>query len=138
MDDLDFDFIDSPEARVMAETEEPQADVCDPQIGYHVVRPGEEDCQCGERKRMNSPQEESSEPKNILGCARCGNEHLVRFKPFRVPMAAGEITFTHWGMCPTTREPILMRFAPDQPHAMLNNIGHVPREEPDGEARTDS
>ena len=100
-------------------------EVCDPEIGYHVVPPGSEECQCGERKRMISPQEESDKPKNILGCARCGSEHLVRFKPFRNPMQIADVELTHWGMCPTTREPLLMRFV------------ETTKEKPDGEARTD-
>jgi hypothetical protein len=90
--------------------EELQPDKCDPPIGYHVVPPDSDECQCGERKRINSPQAEAPAAKNILGCARCGGEHLVRFKPFRNPIELGGATLTHWGLCPTTREPILMRF----------------------------
>lgn len=96
-------------------TEALQQDKCDPTIGYHIVPPDSEECQCGERKRMNSPQPDLPAPSNILGCARCGGEHLVRFKPFRVPMQVGEATLTHWGLCPTTREPILMRFVEAPP-----------------------
>ena len=89
---------------------EEAADKCVPDIGYHVVPPDSNQCQCGERQRMNTPEPESDAPKNILGCARCGGEHLIRFKELRNPMQAGGAVLTHWGMCPTTKEPILMRF----------------------------
>jgi hypothetical protein len=85
-------------------------DKCDPSIGYHVVLPDSDACQCGERKRTNAPPTEEDSLKNILGCARCGGEHLVRFKELRIPITIGDTTLTHWGMCPTTKEPILMRF----------------------------
>ena len=101
-------------------------DKCDPTIGYHVVPPESNECQCGERKRVNVPEPPGNAPKNILGCARCGGEHLVRFKELQNPMQVGEAVLTHWGMCPTTKEPILMRFV------------EVPKEEADGEARQDS
>ena len=37
-------------------------------------------------------------------CVRCGKNHRVHFKPFKKKGA----TFTHWGECPNTNEPILM------------------------------
>lgn len=84
-------------------------EVCDPEVGYHVVPPGSEECQCGERKRMIKPQEEGPAPTDLLGCARCGGEHMVRFKPLRNPIQMGDVVLTHWATCPTTKEPILMR-----------------------------
>jgi len=103
--------------------EEVLPDICDPSIGYHVVLPEANECQCGERKRVIQPQTGPG-PTNILGCARCGGEHLVRFKPLGNPIEIGDAVLTHWGMCPTRYEPILMRFV-------------TTPEESDGEARED-
>lgn len=39
-------------------------------------------------------------------CARCGRNHdRVEFKKFQVPCAS----WTHWGFCPNTGEPILLQ-----------------------------
>lgn len=39
-------------------------------------------------------------------CARCGRNHeRVKFKKFAVP--CGE--WTHWGFCPNTGEPVLLK-----------------------------
>jgi len=40
----------------------------------------------------------------VVGCARCGGAHDLRFSHFS--RAAGE--FTHWSECPLTGEPILL------------------------------
>jgi hypothetical protein len=43
---------------------------------------------------------------NVRGCARCGGDHpKLEFKKFKNPC----IERTHWALCPTTGEPILMR-----------------------------
>ena len=55
---------------------------------------------------------------DIKACARCGNEHeQMVFKEIVRPIelqARGDGTFvlviTHWATCPTTAEPVLMRF----------------------------
>jgi len=48
----------------------------------------------------------------VRNCARCGLFHTnVLFKSFgRKP---GK--YTHFGICPTTQEPILMTYTPDKP-----------------------
>jgi len=42
----------------------------------------------------------------VRSCARCGLDHTVEFQKFRVAPDTGH---THWGTCPTTNEPILLR-----------------------------
>lgn len=46
----------------------------------------------------------------VSNCARCGGEHVISFIPFNNPcyIKGEEIVFTHWGICPTNFEPILM------------------------------
>ncbi len=46
----------------------------------------------------------------VANCARCGAEHHVGFTEFRRPMVYGDNTqWTHWGICPNTNEPIMLR-----------------------------
>lgn len=44
------------------------------------------------------------------GCARCGaDEHRqISFRPFTNPVEMNDGEFTHWAICPVTREPILL------------------------------
>jgi hypothetical protein len=48
----------------------------------------------------------------IKNCARCGGDHVnMLFKSFgRKPDR-----YSHFGICPTTQEPILMISTPDKP-----------------------
>jgi hypothetical protein len=96
----------------------PSPETCDPANGLHVT-PGDADhCQCGERPRRVWGSEEApavplSPPpeNNIVGCARCGGNHSLRFTEFVQPVLIGdEVAMTHWSLCPTTGDPILMRF----------------------------
>lgn len=60
---------------------------------------------------------------NIIHCARCGENHDgLDFLPFTEPVEYDpvskvilhcEIQFTHWALCPTTGEPILMQVLDD-------------------------
>lgn len=52
---------------------------------------------------------------DLMGCARCGEDHPIRFKPFREPMVVGDFVLTHWGLCQKTGEPVLMRFVEPEP-----------------------
>lgn len=47
---------------------------------------------------------------NIKNCARChGNHEDVEFVRFNTPVYEGEsLVWTHWAMCPTNEEPILL------------------------------
>ncbi len=53
---------------------------------------------------------------SLRGCARCGEDHLqdISFTAFRVPVREvdgeepGKLLFTHWALCPTSGEPLLM------------------------------
>jgi hypothetical protein len=48
----------------------------------------------------------------IKGCARCGGDHsYVMFKSF----TRKSDKHTHFGICPTTQEPILMQYTTDKP-----------------------
>jgi len=45
--------------------------------------------------------------KNINNCARCGKDHIdIYFETFTNPPTINK--YTHWAMCPTLSEPILM------------------------------
>jgi len=47
----------------------------------------------------------------LTGCACCGGDHKqITFLPFVRPKEIEGLTFTHWGTCPTTQDPILLRF----------------------------
>lgn len=50
----------------------------------------------------------------IEHCARCGKTHLnLKFKKLR--RKPGPFTrYTHWGTCPTNKEPIMMRVTEDK------------------------
>ena len=51
---------------------------------------------------------------DVTSCARCGGDHIeVRLLPLTREMectpGCGQ-TWTHWGTCPETGEPLMMRF----------------------------
>lgn len=48
---------------------------------------------------------------NVRNCARCnGNHDDLVFRPLLQPILddEGKAVWTHWALCPTTGEPILM------------------------------
>lgn len=45
----------------------------------------------------------------LMNCARCGGEHEVEWKLFTNPITDWEGSWTHWALCPTNGEPILMK-----------------------------
>lgn len=50
-----------------------------------------------------------------VGCARCwgdGHSELL-FNELTHPIEDSNGNFTHWALCPTTNEPILMRVVPE-------------------------
>lgn len=49
----------------------------------------------------------------VKNCVRCGKDHLkVDFFTFeRPPVDESDTIWSHWGQCPHTNEPILMRYA---------------------------
>jgi hypothetical protein len=49
----------------------------------------------------------------LNNCARCGGNHSdIEFREFTNHFSPdGGAVYTHWAMCPTLNEPILMRFA---------------------------
>lgn len=53
----------------------------------------------------------SSDGKTSLSkCVRCGGAHVIEWQPFERPIEIPEQPpLTHWAMCPTNNEPILMR-----------------------------
>lgn len=60
----------------------------------------------------------SKEPRfsiEIKRCARCGEDHLsVTFFSFdRPPTDVDNIAWSHWGICPKSNDPILMRQVKD-------------------------
>jgi hypothetical protein len=48
----------------------------------------------------------------VISCARCGQDHEVEFKKFQRPIEDSDSTvWTHWGICPNTDEPILLKMS---------------------------
>jgi hypothetical protein len=65
----------------------------------------------------------------VHGCARCGGEHEIEFSPFlKSPIVADGETLTHFAMCPTLNEPILMRIIPStgEPEAAVTKGTYNP------------
>lgn len=57
---------------------------------------------------MDLPQKGESFVTSLGNCARCGEKHVeLRFKPLTHP--ADE--WTHWALCPTNGEPIMLRIS---------------------------
>jgi hypothetical protein len=52
---------------------------------------------------------------SLRPCDRCGDVHLkIMFKPF----AKRDVgSWTHWALCPTNGEPVLMRFRSEKEKA---------------------
>jgi hypothetical protein len=49
----------------------------------------------------------------VVNCARCGNNHEpMVFKKLTHAVESVLGGFTHWGMCPMTKEPIMMVVSP--------------------------
>lgn len=48
----------------------------------------------------------------VLGCARCGQDHSgFIFQKFQNPIADADGTvWDWWGLCPTTGEPVLLKY----------------------------
>lgn len=46
---------------------------------------------------------------DVLNCARCGEDHTMKFFTFKksVVHCDGKV-YTHWGLCPTVGDPVLM------------------------------
>lgn len=46
----------------------------------------------------------------VEGCSRCGERHAdLSFQEFVKPPNYVGLTLTHWALCPTTGEPLLLR-----------------------------
>ena len=47
---------------------------------------------------------------NVIGCARCGKTHKnLKFKLMKRPICSvGRKPYTHWAMCRTYRDPIIL------------------------------
>lgn len=59
-----------------------------------------------ESKELPKQVEKSSFRIDVINCARCDKTHLYQlFVPFTNP----PIGFTHFAICPTCNEPILMQ-----------------------------
>lgn len=45
----------------------------------------------------------------VTQCARCGENHDVKFSPFsKNNIECDNVEYTHWGLCPITKEPVIM------------------------------
>lgn len=53
------------------------------------------------------PQDEGEDHERtpVKGCARCGGDHELVFRH----LAQASDNWTHWSVCPTTGEPVMMR-----------------------------
>lgn len=46
----------------------------------------------------------------VRNCARCGRDHEMDFYEFSEdPIDCDGVVYTHWGYCPNTNEPVLLR-----------------------------
>ena len=46
---------------------------------------------------------------NVGECARCGEDHNdIKFKELIRPIKDNDGRWTHWALCPTNKEPIIM------------------------------
>ena len=41
-------------------------------------------------------------------CSRCGQDHYAEFCELQSPIQIGDFVVTHWALCESTNEPILM------------------------------
>lgn len=59
------------------------------------------------------------ELKKLRKCARCGKDHnfSILFKKFKIPINE----WTHWGMCPNTKEPILLKLVDNKEVILQKN-----------------
>ena len=53
---------------------------------------------------------------HVKGCARCGHDHHVNFRPFKLQRPEID-QYSHWGTCPVMFEPIVLQMVekPCQP-----------------------
>ncbi len=50
----------------------------------------------------------------VIGCARCGGDHNpLEYMAFTKPIVVGNQTFSHYAICPTLEEPILVEVKED-------------------------
>jgi hypothetical protein len=63
-----------------------------------------------QRRQPDEPQKPTLE-----GCARCGEDHHIEnWQKFDRPVELeSEAPLTHWAICPTSGQPILMRITDD-------------------------
>ena len=67
-----------------------------------------------EKNAINLPESLNEVDVIVNCCARCGKDHRVSFVKFKDGAVDPENKcLTHWGMCPTLKEPILMKILPD-------------------------
>jgi len=53
--------------------------------------------------------------QGIKNCARCQQEHTdMKFSPFNIPIRLGNRRYTHWTICPNTKEPIILEVVNDE------------------------
>jgi hypothetical protein len=46
---------------------------------------------------------------NVIGCARCGGDHPLEVRPLD---SAGPSVWSHWGLCPVSRQPVFVALEP--------------------------
>lgn len=51
----------------------------------------------------------------VRGCARCGNDHGIRFEPLETPVFHSGYLWEYQGQCHIRDQPVLMRFATTNP-----------------------
>ena len=58
--------------------------------------------------------------REAIDCARCGETHDVELVPFE-HQSDGAV-FTHWGMCSTTGEPVLITFGDSEDYCIVGKM----------------
>lgn len=77
---------------------------------------------------MTAPtQTDQSFLQDVRGCSRCGGDHdSLRFARFK--NLPSFLFVSHWAMCPTTSEPVLLWFEPDEDDG--GDVGELPPRPP--------
>ena len=64
----------------------------------------------------------------LTNCARCGGDHLdLSYRTFARPVPEGDGLgdWTHWALCPTNGEPILIRMIVQRASDMVLDNGQI-------------
>lgn len=78
-----------------------------------IVLPKVTGCTMSNNKSVHLDPSQTAVMVTVHRCARCGMTHEnLGFTKFKRPVTLSDtVTYTHFSLCPTTLEPVLMRFS---------------------------